>query len=108
MLEIRSDIELKSERDITALMQKFTVAGGGSTDFRPVFSYVNDLIECGELKNIGGLLYFTDGRGTYPKARPDYQTAFLFLEDYDDAAVPPWAIRLRLEPEEFKEKRSAS
>ena len=32
--------------------------------------------------------------------RPDYQTAFLFLEDYDDAAVPPWAIRLKLEPEE--------
>ena len=25
----------------------------------------------------------------------------MFLEDYDDAAVPPWAIRLKLEPEEF-------
>ena len=99
--QIRSDVELRSERDIAALMQKFTVAGGGSTDFRPVFSYVNDLIERGELKNIGGLLYFTDGRGTYPKMRPDYQTAFLFLEDYDNAAVPPWAIRLKLEPEEF-------
>ena len=99
--QVRSDVELRSERDIAALMQKFTVAGGGSTDFRPVFSYVNDLIERGELKNIGGLLYFTDGRGTYPKMRPDYQTAFLFLEDYDDAAVPPWAIRLKLEPEEF-------
>ena len=99
--QVRSDVELRSERDIAALMQKFTVAGGGSTDFRPVFSYVNDLIERGELKNIGGLLYFTDGRGTYPKMRPDYQTAFLFLEDYDNAAVPPWAIRLKLEPEEF-------
>ena len=74
--QVRSDVELRSERDIAALMQKFTVAGGGSTDFRPVFSYVNDLIERGELKNIGGLLYFTDGRGTYPKMRPDYQTAF--------------------------------
>ena len=36
--QVRSDVELRSERDIAALMQKFTVAGGGSTDFRPVFS----------------------------------------------------------------------
>jgi predicted metal-dependent peptidase len=100
--QIRSDVELKSERDIAALMQEFTFAGGGSTDFRLVFSYINDLIERGELKNLGGLLYFTDGRGAYPKIRPEYQTAFLFLEDYDDAAVPPWAIRLKLEPEEFE------
>ena len=100
--QIRSDVELKSERDIAALMQEFTFAGGGSTDFRPVFSYINDLIERGELKNLGGLLYFTDGRGAYPKIRPEYQTAFLFLEDYDDTAVPPWAIRLKLEPEEFE------
>ena len=47
-------------------------------------------------------MYFTDGRGAYPKIRPEYQTAFLFLEDYDDTAVPPWAIRLKLEPEEFE------
>ena len=47
-------------------------------------------------------MYFTDGRGGYPKIRPEYQTAFLFLEDYDDTAVPPWAIRLKLEPEEFE------
>ena len=100
--QIRSDVELKSERDIAALMQEFTFAGGGSTDFRPVFSYINDLIERGELKNLGGLLYFTDGRGVYPKIRPEYQTAFLFLEDYDDTVVPPWAIRLKLEPEEFE------
>ena len=47
-------------------MQKFTVAGGGSTDFRPVFSYVNDLIERGELKNIGFFVFY-GWRGTYPK-----------------------------------------
>lgn len=52
--QVRSDVELRSERDIAALMQKFTVAGGGSTDFRPVFSYVNDLIERGELKILVG------------------------------------------------------
>ena len=67
----------------------------------PAFSYVNDLLEQGELKELAGLLYFTDGKGRYPAKRPDYRTAFLFLEDYDEAAVPPWAMRLLLEKEEF-------
>ena len=64
-------------------------------------TYVNDLLEQGELKELAGLLYFTDGKGRYPAKRPDYRTAFLFLEDYDEAAVPPWAMRLLLEKEEF-------
>ncbi len=73
----------------------------GRHGFRPAFSYVNDLLEQGELKELAGLLYFTDGKGRYPAKRPDYRTAFLFLEDYDEAAVPPWAMRLLLEKEEF-------
>ena len=52
-------------------------------------------------EELAGMLYFTDGKGRYPAKRPDYRTAFLFLEDYDDAAVPPWAMRLLLEKEEF-------
>ena len=44
------------------------------------------------MKNLGGLLYFTDGKGIYPKKRPEYKTAFLFLDDYDESAVPPWAM----------------
>ena len=87
--------------ELETLLQRFTVIGGGGTDFRPAFSYVNQLIETGEVKNLSGLLYFTDGKGIYPKKKPEYQTAFLFLEDYEEAKVPPWAIRLRLEPEEF-------
>ena len=68
---------------------------------------MNELREHGELSHLRGLLYFTDGKGVYPKKRPEYETAFLFLEDYEEAAVPPWAMRLRLEPEEFtvKEER---
>ncbi|MDE6968618.1 MAG: hypothetical protein K2P69_02465, partial [Eubacterium sp.] len=50
---------------------------------------------------LGGLLYFTDGQGIYPKKRPSYQTVFLFLNDYDESKLPPWAMRLQLEPEEF-------
>ena len=92
---------IENAMQLKEYMSHFTVKGGGGTDFRPAFSYVNDLLEQGELKELAGLLYFTDGKGRYPAKRPDYRTAFLFLEDYDEAAVPPWAMRLLLEKEEF-------
>ena len=98
---VRSDAKITGEQEMEVFLKNFTLLGGGGTDFRPAFSYVNDLLEQGELKELAGLLYFTDGKGRYPAKRPDYRTAFLFLEDYDEAAVPPWAMRLLLEKEEF-------
>ncbi len=103
--QVQMDEKICSEAEIEALMNRFTIVGGGGTDFRPAFSYVNELIENGELKNLSGLLYFTDGKGIYPRKRPDYKTAFLFLEDYEEEKVPAWAIRLRLLPEEFGGKK---
>lgn len=99
--EVRMDEQVINQRELEALIERFSIAGGGGTDFRPAFSYVERLREKGELRQLGGLLYFTDGKGIYPKKKPDYKTAFLFLEDYDEAAVPPWAMRLKLEPEEW-------
>ena len=84
------------------LLQSFTVVGGGGTDFRPAFAYVNQLRENGELDQLRGMLYFTDGKGVYPSRRPDYQTAFLFFGSYEEAAVPPWAMRLRIMPEDLQ------
>ena len=107
---IQSDNQVRKDQEITDLSQaerflsKFEVAGGGGTDFRPAFSYVNRLIEQGSLSKPDGLLYFTDGKGIYPKKRPVYQTAFLFLEEYDETAVPPWAMHIRLEPEQLRAK----
>ena len=99
--QVQREVTISSEADIKRLMENFTVVGGGGTDFRPVFSYVNESVEKGRIKNLDGLLYFTDGKGIYPTKRPDYKTAFLFLEDYEEENVPPWAIRIKLEPEEF-------
>lgn len=98
---VRMDEEVRTQKELEQLLNRFTVVGGGGTDFRPAFAYVNELIEQGMIKNLCGFLYFTDGKGIYPKKRPEYQTAFLFLDDYDETAVPPWAMRLRLEEEEF-------
>lgn len=99
--QVRKDLLVTGEEQVEELFSHFELAGGGGTDFRPAFRYVDQLLEQGELENLCGLLYFTDGRGTYPQAKPTYRTAFLFLEDYEEEKVPAWAIRLRLEKEEF-------
>ena len=72
------------------------------TDFRPAYAYVIHLCSDYKFSNLRGLLYFTDGMGTYPARRPGYDTAFLFLgERFDDANVPPWAMKVVLDEEEF-------
>lgn len=98
---VQKDTILRGMKELAQFLENFEVVGGGGTDFRPAFAYVNELREQGMCKNLGGLLYFTDGKGIYPKKRPEYKTAFLFLEEYDETQVPPWAMRLKLEPEEF-------
>ena len=103
--QIQDEVRVGSRRDLDAALKDLTLKGFGGTDFRPVFDYVERQRRMGELKQLKGLLYFTDGCGTYPQCGPDYDTAFVFLENegnqYD---VPPWAIKLTLEPEEILEE----
>lgn len=102
--EVREDIVITDWKELEQLFAHFKIRGGGSTDFRPAFAYVAELLERGEFENLCGLLYFTDGKGIYPVKKPPYKTAFLFLEEFEEEAVPAWAIRLRLEREDFLEK----
>ena len=54
------------------------------------------------LTNLKGLIYFTDGYGVFPEKKPDYHTAFVFLdEEYNNPNVPAWAIRLVLQKDEI-------
>lgn len=99
--QIQSDQEIQNLDQFESFLSQLTIIGGGGTDFCPAFTYVNKLIEQRVFQNLGGLLYFTDGQGIYPKKCPSYQTAFLFLNDYDESRVPPWAMRLQLDPAEF-------
>jgi len=98
---VHTDEEVTDLNALEQMLERLVITGGGSTDFRPAFAYVNGLVEQGKLAGLNGLLYFTDGMGIYPEKMPEYRTAFLFLDDYDEDAVPPWAMRLKLEPEEF-------
>lgn len=99
--KVRREDIITGQSQLQELFEHFEVLGGGGTDFRPAFAYVNKRLERGEFDQLCGLLYFTDGKGIYPREKPKYKTAFLFLEEYDEEQVPPWAMRLRLEREEF-------
>lgn len=108
--EVRRDTKITSDEDFEAFMREGQLEGFGSTDFRPVFTYVNRAIENGEFENLKGLIYFTDGYGVFPEHKPPYHydTAFVFLEDdYETPAIPPWAIKLVLPVEEFEDSVSA-
>lgn len=93
---VREDTKITDISELDAYLEKFTVIGGGGTDFRPAFSYVAGLREQGELRGLRGLLYFTDGKGTYPAKRPEYDVAFIYLDEYEKSKVPPWAMRFEI------------
>ena len=108
---IQQDTLIHNEDELIHAMNHFELRGGGGTDFRPAFAYVNRLCDEKKFSNLRGLLYFTDGMGMYPAKRPAYDTAFLFLGDrFDDANVPSWAMKVVLDEEEFsgRSARSAS
>ena len=94
---VHSDIIITKDTDIDVLINNFELAGGGNTDFRPAFEYVNKLIDTGEIKKLQGLLYFTDGKGRYPKKKMPYQTAFVFIDKMSECEVPAWAMKVELE-----------
>ncbi len=71
--------------DTMALPQD--VEGGGGTDFRPVFDWV-------EKENRGPnlLVYFTDAEGDFPKLAPDYPVIWLVK----GKGSVPWGERVQL------------
>ena len=94
--QVQRDEIIEKPDDMKRFSEGIHVEGGYGTDFRPVFSYVEELGERHELENLKGLMYFTDGYGTFPEKPTDYDTAFVFPEDedYEDENVPDWALKL--------------
>ena len=99
---VQSDKPITSKEELSQFMEEFELRGSGGTDFRPVFQYIDRLIAEKAFQNLKGLIYFTDGYGTFPKHRPPYDTAFVFCqEEYTEVGVPPWAMKLILGKEDF-------
>ncbi len=102
---IQEDQLIANPEQMKQYMEQFTVKGQGGTDFRPAFTYVEELLRRRAFTKLRGLLYFTDGYGMFPAKKPPYDTAFIFMkEDYKDVDVPPWAIKIILDAEEYGQK----
>ena len=99
---MQEDAKITCQEEFDEYIRTMQIRGLGGTDFRPVFRYVDELREQKEFTNLKGLIYFTDGMGTFPVKMPDYQAAFVFLDDEcNNYNVPPWAIKLVLQTEEI-------
>ncbi len=105
--KVQEDYKITSQAEFEEYMQKMELHGFGGTDFRPVFAYVDELIRQGAFTNLKGLIYFTDGYGTFPENKPNYETAFVFVDEMDNdfelepPPLPVWAIKLVLRPDEI-------
>lgn len=95
---VQDAAHITSERKWKEYLEHLVIHGRGDTDFQPVFRYVEDLRKEKKLKNLKGLLYFTDGDGIYPRERTDYQTAFVFYHKKNGyQKAPEWARKFDLE-----------
>lgn len=96
--DIQEDKKITCQEEFDEYLKTMQIRGLGGTDFRPVFAYVEQLRQNKEFTNLKGLIYFTDGYGAFPAKKPDYDTAFVFVDDeYNNPDVPPWAIKLILQ-----------
>jgi len=96
--QVQRDTKITGKDELDFFLSHEKLTGFGSTDFRPVFAYVDELIKKGEFENLKGLLYFTDGYGVYPKAMPPYEVMFVFPDNGDEGPmVPPWAVKVMID-----------
>lgn len=79
--EVYTDVDLKK-------LPTIKITGGGGTDFRPVFRYLD-----AQKKKPRVLIYLTDGYGDFPERKPRYETIFAINNIYAD---PPFGRTLRI------------
>jgi predicted metal-dependent peptidase len=100
--EIQEDVKITCQKEFDDYLKNMQIHGLGGTDFRPVFTYVEELRRAKEFVNLKGLIYFTDGYGEFPRQKPDYDTAFVFVDnEYHNPDVPSWTIKLVLQEDEI-------
>jgi predicted metal-dependent peptidase len=76
---ITADVKIQSHKTfLPGELLDYEVSGGGGTDFRPVFEYIDQHIDYPTL-----LLYFTDGQGTFPQYEPSYDLLWIMPEAVD-------------------------
>ncbi|MCR4955315.1 MAG: VWA-like domain-containing protein [Lachnospiraceae bacterium] len=93
--KIQEDRLLQNVKEAEDYLKEMRIKGHGGTDFRVAFQYVEHLKKRKVIPNLKGLIYFTDGKGVFPKKKPSFESAFVFpsQELAGEAAVPFWAIK---------------
>ena len=94
--KIQKETVITSEQQLHQYMQNLTVHGSGGTDYRPVFEKIGEELRDGTFSHLNGLIYFTDGNGTYPSDPPSFRTVFLIdpPSTGDIPSVPRWAVKI--------------
>ena len=93
--KVQSDVCIHSAQELQEYLRTLTIRGRGGTDFRPALEYVERLQKDGSLPDLKGVLYFTDGEGTFPERKPPFEVAFVYVgEEAFRAKVPPWALKV--------------
>lgn len=88
--EIHEEVEIANPDQWLQLTRDFQVKGGGGTDFCPVFERGN------QYQDVVGLIYLSDGMGSFPEREPAYPTLFLLTDsEYFDHynQIPQWVER---------------
>lgn len=108
--EIQKEILLESSDQLDGFLEDFTPKGFGGTDFQPVFRRVAALREDGTLPRVRGLLYLSDGFGSFPKKAPDYPVTFLLLKEDScwTPSLPDWVSALTLDTDDFTLKEATA
>ena len=100
--EIQSVQTMTREDSVEQIMHGMKIFGFGGTDFRPVFEYIEKERADAEGKRFRGLLYLSDGCGSFPQQKPDYPVIFLFPKDeycdwgFGDEMVPAWVTKANI------------
>ena len=84
-----SDFKIQYHKELTKGESFDTkIIGGGHTDFRPVFEFIEKELEDSRL-----LIYFTDGEGIFPTQEPLYEVLWVLRRDKEI----PFGTKITLE-----------
>jgi predicted metal-dependent peptidase len=100
---IQCDAKIVDERDISCsedielYTSNFQAFGFGGTDFNPVFDRIKELQDKGSFLNLKGLIYLSDGEGSFPEEKPPYETIFVLPNNsWTNEYIPEWVTVVKL------------
>lgn len=94
--EITKEMLFDSFSDAVKKLEEHQAAGGGGTNFCPVFERIEQFKKAGQI--IDALFYFSDGDGMFPEKEPDYPVYFVMKQErgMSLSEMPIWVKCIQL------------